>query len=208
MLSVFAVVLSGFTLVARTPRADYYTLDKHLRIDVKTCESFIAKTEKKLGIVLPHFEYYRVAGPQDIFRLSVDHHYSGGVANPDPLYVIAMEPCYKHELVHLMTYRLGRASLVFEEGIASLLADDYGLEDRLEAKRLGRRLKLRYGTVNRSFRDYTGSTGDLHVQYLVSEEFVRHLVHERGLERFLADAYTGADFGEQFDEWLYGRAAP
>jgi len=217
MLSVFAAALAGFTLAAHTPRADYYTLDKKLRVDVKSCESFLAKTERILGVTMPRFEYYRVASESDVFRFSRDHHYAGGAANAGFPFVIATEPCLKHELVHLLTYQLGRAPSLFEEGVASFLADDYGLEARFEAKRSGRRLHLRYASVNRSFRDYRGSASDLHVQYVVSEEFVRHLVHERGLRALTAFFLTGQDatfrdaFGgtpqETFEEWLYGKKA-
>ncbi len=218
MLPLFAAALSGFVLVAQTPRADYYTLDKKLRVDVKSCESFLVKAEQKLGVTLPHFEYYRVASPSDVFRYSADRHYGGGFANVSPLFTVATEPCMKHELVHLATYQLGRAPHVFEEGLASLLAGDYELSDRFDGMHYGKRMKLRFDPMNRLFVTYTGSDAyRVHIQYIVSQEFVRALVKKAGLAtmclyfRDARDATFTALYGATpqaaFDRWLYGDKA-
>ncbi|HTP57000.1 MAG TPA: hypothetical protein VMJ72_01835 [Candidatus Paceibacterota bacterium] len=217
MVLPLAAALTGFILVAQTPRADYYTLDKHLGVDVKACEKFVEKTERLLGVVLPHFEYYRVRDVGDVFRFSRDHHYAAGVANAEPLYAIDVLACDKHELAHLCTYQIGRGTPVFDEGLAGYLADDYLWDERPFAKHEGRHLELRYERVNVLFRNYSGSTANLHVQYLVSEEFVRHLVGHGGLatlvrivcrhdDEAFRQAYGGSP-SEVFDRWLYGKKA-
>lgn len=208
-------VLPGFTKVESTPRADYYVLSEmKLKVKPGRCEKFMERVERKLGTRTPHFAYYRVKSIYDVAQHSDFGAVAGGIADPRANMVVSTEACSPHEVVHMVMFSIGRMDKIFEEGVASMLANDY--TDFQRRQQLKRAQGLHYDQIVRSFVREVKSTDDLWMEYLVSDAWVRHLVNRYGtskLAEFLKvhateNAHTaflkvyGRNLDATFDFWL------
>jgi hypothetical protein len=223
LLSAAALTPSVFTLKAQSVRADWYVLalDQKLKVEVEECERFLAEVEKHLGVQVGQFSYYRVQRPEDIAQLSPTKQYAGGLAYAEGI-VFSTEECSRHELVHLASFQLGRVDPFFNEGLATMLAKDYGFLDRRKARRHAQKRGDRYDSVNRLIVNEMSTAGasDIRSWYVLSDAWIRHLVKHYGLAKLkqffqtqlhspdtrkvFKEVYS-RELDEVFDTWLYGK---
>lgn len=200
------LAVSGFTLQAHTSRADYYVpAHTKLQADSATCEAFLTHTEQMLGVRVPRFTYYRVATPDDVFRLS--GYRARGVSDPTTHEVWSMYSCHRHEIAHLAAYQLGSPGHFWHEGFAMVLAgESFDADAGKEYARLvGTGFAAATGTRD-IFLDSDTENGDYR-RFTMAAAFVQYLVQRYGVNRvieFFRSCRTSVDAATAFQR-IFGR---
>lgn len=195
MLAILlAAATNGFVLVESTARGDYYAPaeDPKLKLDIGTCEEFLENAERRIGVTVPRYAYYRVATAEAVGRLAGIPP-AAGAATHEPLRTWSVHPCHRHELAHFVAYRLAlprplRADSFWHEGFAAWLAGDYGFFDRWNLRQMLIHVYKRQRDVPWAAeyirRDVTRSS-EREGEYRIANAFVHHLIKEYGEDRYL-----------------------
>lgn len=219
VLVLAAAVIPGFELRQETARADWYA-KPGLKIDIKKCEKFLAKTEKLFGVTVPRFTYLRVQFPEQVFALSPTHLYAEGVTDADTMRILSTKDCHVHEIVHLVTFQLGNPDRLLAEGIAQMLGNDNTKEDRRIANQHAWERGDTYMAAALAINRPVSDNSEVYDWYVLGDDWVRYLVKHYGIRKFVAfikgnckvsaaDAFRqvyGQELDDVFNEWLYGKS--
>ena len=236
MALLSAAVIPGFTLVRSTARADYYVAfdQPNLKVDSARCERFLERTEKQFGVVVPRFEYLRVGTAGEVSQVvgKFADGYAFSAREDAVARIISVHPCHKHEIVHLVSFQLGRPAEFFEEGVASAWAHDYNSWAHRGMRRTARNAELRYEHLMPEPRLEGAFGGDLEAYvrddyvHRLGSAWVKHLTDRYGVAKFVLllramgtacrsnDCWEefalvyGVDPYTEFDTWLYGHKGP
>lgn len=172
-----AATPAGFAIVGQTPRLTYYAREGQ-KVNVRRIDQRLARFEAQLDQVAKPARYFHNERPEDIAAST--GRYVGGVtfSSGD---VYTTPSASDHELVHLVSYELGRPGAFFDEGLAVVLGDQARFRgepvDRMAA-RVTPRLPLTQ--IMARFDEREPGTG-----YAVAGSFVQHLVRAYGLPRLV-----------------------
>src|SRR3972149_6446377 len=135
LAATLAAPVAGFTLVQSTARADYYVLTERLglRVGPKSCEAFLEEAEKKTGVRVPRFSYFRVGTEAEVSRVTGSP-FAVGIAEPNPSRMWSVWECHRHELAHLVAFQFtgpgaDRALNFWHEGFAAWFVGASGRSD-------------------------------------------------------------------------------
>jgi hypothetical protein len=164
-----------------------------LKVDAKTCDAFLEDAERRVGVTVPRFSYFRVETAAEVSRLT-GAPFAGGIAMHSPPRTWSMRPCLRHELAHFVAYelalpRVGRSDAFWHEGFAAWLANDYGFYDRWNLRQSliheHKRARDVPWAITRIRREVP-SISEREGEYRIAQAFVNHLVKEYGEEKFLS----------------------
>lgn len=184
-LGAIMAVSGPFQLKMSTTRGDYFVLTDAptLSVDPRACEYFLEEIEKKLGVRVPRYTYYRVRTPQDVAVFTLE--YADGVARWRSGEVWSVEPCHRHEMVHLASHRLGHPGRFWDEGLAMAL--DNRLNER-RGRRLARHMGPAFGATVAVFSWWVGGVlqdGERMNSYEMAGAFVRHLIRQYNMQKIV-----------------------
>jgi hypothetical protein len=130
-LTIFCCLLSqagwtappGYALIAQTAHMSFYrTEGTKLHVEAEKTEQFLSRTARELGMPLDiQVEYFRHTRPEDI--AAVTGRYAIGVTLPAWDEIHSTREFHPHELVHVLSLKLGNPGPLFNEGLAVALGD-------------------------------------------------------------------------------------
>jgi hypothetical protein len=167
-----------------------------LKVDAKASEKAYRELSALLGVTLEgKIEYQRLEFPEQVAVYSGDSNlWTTGVAHPESRVIQSTLPSHPHEVVHVLSNRLGQPSTFFVEGLAVELGDRGKLgESSVDSVA---RPFVTGPLVDRSiasFRDV-----DPLAAYSLAGSFTRYLVRRYGLPRLLE--FFGASHHGGLDE--------
>jgi hypothetical protein len=170
----------GYALAAQTAHISFYVsqgLD--LSVAASKTESFLQDTAARLGVPLDdaRVDYYR--HPRQVDVAAETGVYATGVARPGVDDIHSVLDYHPHEVVHIISAKLGRPGAFFDEGLAVALGDRGkrgGVSvDTLAKNDLGR---VELASVLNTF-----DRVDPQVSYPIAGSFVRYLIKLHGLPK-------------------------
>jgi hypothetical protein len=214
--------LPGFERVARTEHFDFYAQRsgrRLLKVEPEKTERLLARFARELGVTPEgRSDYFRHEYPEAVaFASGSPNSSNTGTLNPLTGTIHSTHPCHPHEIVHLVSYRLGNPGPLFVEGLAVALGDEGRLGgwrvDSLARQYLPGEVTIE--RVEASFHSPNPSAA-----YALAGSFVRHLIRRHGIARVAAffravgartgarDAEFAATFGDSLPAaWQTWRAS-
>lgn len=111
------VIPRGFHLVSETERVACYSRDPKERVDAKKVQKNLERFERLLGeTVTVKVHYFHHEHAAEIS--AVTGRYASGVAYPETGVVHSTDKVHEHELVHLVSMKIGDPGKFFTEGLA------------------------------------------------------------------------------------------
>jgi hypothetical protein len=185
--------LPGYILLAQTQHIAFFAAEgRKLGVKSEKAEKFLVEMARQLGVTFDeHIDYYRHKYPQEVaFHAGV---LSTGAAIPRKKEVHSTLEYHPHEIVHLITARMGQPSPLFNEGLAIHLGDQGKFQGRPVddfAKEA-----LRHLPVDTLINEFDRL--DTRISYPLAGSFVGYLCREYGLAR-VADFFRACK--GRFDE--------
>jgi hypothetical protein len=174
--------------VTRSEHFNFYARrsgDKLLKVDPGKNERLLEKISRQLGVTVPgRIDYFRHEYPEQVAHASgqPDAYYSG-TANPLTGVIHSIHKSHAHEIVHIVSYRLGYPGPLFVEGLAVALGDR-GKIGGQKVDSLARRYRRGHVTLEQA--DAGFASANPYVSYVFAGSFVRHLIREHGIDRVAA----------------------
>jgi hypothetical protein len=209
---------AGMSRVASTAHAVYYA-ERGAGVDVRRCEAFLVRLETVFGAAPlgRRFEYHRHSSAAEIRALAGFP--ATGVTALATGRVDSVLPYHPHELVHVVTGRLGRPPALFSEGLAVALTSG-GRANGRELDDVARDFVAGRGQLVEVLRTFALDAAAR--DYALAGSFVAFLLDRYGSERMVAflrtcpeprdsDHALSAAYGRSFatlaDEWETSLAA-
>ncbi len=176
-----------------------------LRVDANANERAFVSLSRRLGVAFDDvIEYQRYEYPEEVAFHSGDPSLlTTGVAHPDLALIQSIRPSHPHEIVHILSARLGTPSPFFVEGLAVELGDEGRVGGKYAVDRFAR--PFASGSLPEkalaSFRDVRDL--DPWAAYAIAGSFTRYLVHSYGLATLVAffkRSHPGVSGASAFEE--------
>jgi hypothetical protein len=170
----FSAPLPGFVLAGQTAHFSFYSRGE--KVDMPKVEKRVAELEKLFGQTLTgRADYYRYATAQEV--AAGTGYYAAGVTLSAANEIHSTEPCHDHELVHLVTNRLGNPGAFFQEGLAVAVGNRGEWQGR-SADKTAKANPVSVPELVAGFDRYEPSAA-----YAVAGSFVGYLVRTHGIEQ-------------------------
>jgi hypothetical protein len=170
--------LPGFALVSQTEHFFFYSRNPHLRIDADKAEQSLREFSAMLGQpVEGRTEFFRHERAEDVAVYTGV--YSTGYAEGNGERMHSTLPNHPHEIVHIVTFRMGQPGDFFQEGLAVALGD-HGKINGISAKRIAKSALTHYSaaTTVAAFHDVDPTSA-----YAIAGAFVEHLIQAQGIAK-------------------------